>query len=41
MHPPTVAAAKASFVITGLLIAGLALYEVWEVSRNPETRPGD
>ena len=26
---------------TGLLIAGLALYEVWEVSRNPETRPGD
>ena len=28
--------AKANFVIVGLLIAGLALYEVWEVSRRPD-----
>jgi hypothetical protein len=26
--------AKANFVIAGILIAGLALYEVWEVSRQ-------
>jgi hypothetical protein len=29
------AAAKANFVITGLLIVGLALYEVWEASQKP------
>jgi SPW repeat-containing protein len=29
------AAAMATFVITGLLIAGLALYEVWHVSEKP------
>jgi len=28
-------AAKVNFVVTGLLIGGLALYEVWDVSRKP------
>jgi hypothetical protein len=30
-HP----AATANFIVTGALIAGLALYEVWQVSRKP------
>lgn len=33
--PITSPAAKMNFVITGILIAGLALYEVWEVSWQP------
>lgn len=34
--------AKANFVIVGILIVGLALYEVWEVSRRPNAaRPGN
>lgn len=32
-------AAKANFIITGILIAGLALYEVWEASRRPDEQP--
>src|SRR5262245_18448506 len=28
-------AAKANFIVVGMLIGGLALYEVWEASRNP------
>jgi SPW repeat-containing protein len=27
---------KANFIIVGLLVAGLALYEVWEVSRTAD-----
>lgn len=34
--PVTDSSAKANFVIVGILIAGLALYEVWEVSRQPD-----
>ncbi len=34
----TSAAAKANFVIVGLLIAGLALYQVWEVRRATGAR---
>jgi hypothetical protein len=32
--------AKANFVIIGLLVAGLALYEVRKVSRNPRLQDG-
>jgi len=35
--PMTNPAAKVNFVITGILIAGLALYEVWEVTRQPNS----
>lgn len=39
--PITDGSARANFLIVGLLIAGLALYEVWEVSRRPDAaRPG-
>jgi SPW repeat len=34
------AAAKADFVVVGLLIAALAAYEINEVVRSPEARPG-
>lgn len=34
--PVTDSSAKANFVIVGILIMGLALYEVWEVSRQPD-----
>jgi len=36
----TSAAATANFVVTGGVIAGLAIYEVWDASREPkDTRP--
>jgi hypothetical protein len=34
------ATAKANFVLTGLLIAGLALYEVWEGGGRPASSSG-
>lgn len=37
----TSAAATTNFAITGLLIAGLAVYEVWEASRSPDRPSGD
>ena len=40
--PITDSSARTNFVIVGLLVAGLALFEVWEVSRRPDSaRAGD
>jgi hypothetical protein len=37
--PVTSPAATVNFVVVGILIAGLALYEVWEVSRQSKDKP--